>query len=143
MSSETTKKSIPFIEILAVLLFVVGIIFIFVSSRGKEDQEREVRNAVRFQNVSEIADALWRVSLNSAEYTTFISTYPKDVSCENSALTANELSLFLVPDYFEVLPQDPNDQSYKISFDENNYITVCSPWGEGTSGEAKLISITR
>lgn len=143
MSSETTKKSIPFVEILAILLFVVGIIFIFVSGSGKEDKEREVRNALRFQNVSEIANALWKTSLTSTEYSTFLLDYPKNILCPDSVLTVNDFSSLLVPGYFETLPQDPNGQPYKVSFDENNYITVCSPWGEGENGEGKIISITR
>jgi len=143
MSSETTKNSIPFVEILAIMLFVVGIIFIFVSGSGKEDKEREVRNALRFQNVSEIANTLWKISLTSTEYSNLLINYPKNVLCPDSMLTVNDFTPLLVPQYFETIPQDPNGQPYKVSFDENNYITVCSPWGEEENGEVKVISITR
>ncbi len=143
MSSENTSKSLPFIEILAILLFVVGIIFIFVSSRGKQDQEREVFNALRFQNVSELADVLWKLSLNSTDYTNFIASYPKDVSCPQSTLLVTDLASFLVPEYFDVLPQDPSGNPYQVSFDDNGYVTVCTIFGEEEDGSQKTISITR
>jgi hypothetical protein len=144
MSSENTKSTIGFIEILAILLVVVGIVFIFVSGKGKEDQEREVRNAIRFQDVSQIADALWKVSISSTEYASLVSEYPIDMVCEQSIITTDNFSTLLVPEYFETIPQDPAGHSYKISLKgEEKRITVCSPWGEEADGQNRLISITR
>ncbi len=144
MSSENTKSTLGFTEVLAIALVVVGVIFIFVSGQGKDDQEREVRNAIRFQDVSQIADALWKVSISSTEYASLVSEYPLDVICEQSVITADNFSPLLVPEYFETVPKDPNGQSYKISLNgEERRITVCSPWGEDIDGQDRLISITR
>lgn len=144
MSSENTKNSVGFIEILAIALVAVGIVFIFVSRQGKDDQEREVRNAVRFQDVSQIADALWRVSISSTEYASIVSEYPIDISCEQSIITTDNFSNVLVPEYFEVLPKDPSGEAYKVALSgEDRRIMVCSPWGEEVDGQNRLISITR
>lgn len=144
MSSENTKNSVGFIEILAILLVIVGVVFIFVSGKGKEDQEREVRNAVRFQDVSQIADALWKVSISSTEYASLVSEYPIDMDCEQSSVTTENFSNLLIPEYFETIPQDPSGQPYKISlYGEEKRIMVCSPWGEEVDGQNRLISITR
>ncbi len=144
MSSENTKSSLGFVEILAILLFIVGVVFIFISGNGKEDQERETRNALRFQHVSEIADNLWKLSISSTEYSTLISLYETDIACSESSLTVRDFETLLVPDYFETIPVDPNGQDYKVSFSgQEKRITVCSPWGEETDGTNRLISITR
>lgn len=144
MSSEDNKSSIGFIEILAILLVVVGVVFIFVSGKGKEDQDREVRNAVRFQDVSQIADALWKVSISSTEYASLVAEYPIDIECGQSSITTENFSGLLVPEYFEIVPQDPTGQQYKISFaGQEKRITVCSPWGEDIDGQSRSISITR
>lgn len=144
MSSENTKNSVGFIEILAILLVLVGVIFIFVSGKGKEDQEREIRNAIRFQDVSQIADALWKVSISSTEYASLVSEYPTDLTCEQSVVTTDNFSNLLVPEYFEVIPEDPTGQPYKVSLHgEDKRIMVCSPWGEEVDGQNRLISITR
>lgn len=144
MSSENTKSSLGFIEILAILLFIVGIVFIFVSGQGKSDQERETQNALRFQHVSEIADSLWRLSISSTEYDSIVSSYTADIACSESLLTTKDFESLLVPDYFEIIPQDPSGEAYKISFSgEEKRITVCSPWGEEENGGNRLISVTR
>jgi hypothetical protein len=144
MSSENSKHPLGFIEVLAILLFIVAIVFIFTSKRGKSDQERELRNAIRFQDVSQIADTIWRISISSTEYASITAAYPTDISCEESSLTTDTFSSLLSPEYFETIPRDPNGEAYKISFiGEEKRITVCSPWGEEEDGSQKLIFIAR
>lgn len=142
MSTESSS-SISFVEIIAIVLCVVVIIFIFISKQGNGEQEKELRNAVRFQDVSEIADALWKVSISSTEYASLVETFPESDTCEESVITPHNFSSLLIPNYFETIPNDPHGEPYHISFDENHYVTVCSPWGEDIDGKTKLISITR
>lgn len=140
---SNNKHSLGFIEMLAILLFILGIIFIFVSGKGKEKQEREIENAIRYQDISAVADSLWKLSIHSTEYTAIIKTLPRDVACFDSFVTVQDFASLLVPSYFEILPQDPSGKMYQVSFDEYDYVTVCSPWGEDQEGNQKLISITR
>ncbi len=143
MSTESSKSSLSFIELFAILVFIVGIVFIFVSKQGNGEREKELRNAVRFQDVSVLADAIWKVSLHSTDYASLVEAIPTDIACESSTVSVDVFSSLLIPNYFETIPQDPSGEPYRFSIDSNKYITVCTTQGEGDGGAPKLISITR
>lgn len=144
MSEETSKSKLTFIEIAAILLFAVGIVMIFISRSGVPERDREFRNAVRYQNVSEIADAMWRLSLNSPDFVAYIrSQTADDVTCSQNSSSVQSLSSFLVPEYFEELPKDPVEENYRFTVDTKNRITVCTAFAENEDGGTRTISITR
>jgi hypothetical protein len=143
MSTESSKSPLSFIELFAILVFIVGIVFIFVSKQGSGEREKELRNAVRFQDVSLLADAIWKVSLSSTDYASLVEAVPTDISCEASSVSVDVFSPLLIPAHFETIPQDPSGEAYRFSLDSNKYITVCTNQGEGEDGALKLISITR
>lgn len=143
MSTETSSSKVSFIEILAILIFIVGIVFIFVSKDGNTDKERELRNAVRFQDISLLADSLWKLSISSTEYTARLAMYPKDIPCSESDISVQDFADLLIPTYFETLPLDPAGESYRVAFDTSGYMSVCSLWGEEEDGTLRVISITR
>jgi hypothetical protein len=144
MSEERSKSKLAFIEIAAILLFVVGIIMIFVSRSGVPDRDRELRNAVRYQDVSEIADAMWRLSLSSPDFVASLRSQAVDNSvCSQDSVSIVSLENFLVPEYFEQLPKDPTEESYRFSVDTKSRITVCTSFGENEDGGTRTISITR
>jgi|GEM_PF-1158590 len=144
MSEESSKSKFNFIEIAAILLFVIGIIMIFVSRNGVPERDRELRNAVRYQDVSELADAMWLLSSNSPDFVAEIRTHVSEyATCNENSKGASTLESFLVPDYFETLPQDPGGEEYRFVVDTKNRITVCTLAGEDENSQSKKISITR
>ena len=73
MSEETKSSNISLVEIIALGICVLVVIFIFTARKDVPDRERELANALRFQHVSEIADALWQASLVSTEFERIVS----------------------------------------------------------------------
>jgi hypothetical protein len=143
MSEENSKSTLSFIEISAIILFLIGVIMIFVSRSGAPERDRELRNAVRFQDVSEVADAMWQLSIGSPEFVAELRTLSSDEPCSAESNSISRVEDFLVPEYFEALPQDPSEQDYRFVVRNETRITVCSPFGEDENDEVKLISITR
>lgn len=143
MFENNQKIKITFVEILAILLFIVAIVFIFNSRTSREDDEKQIRNAVRYQDVTLLADAFWKMSITSTEYSNIISEYEKTDVCNMDSVDVVTFSDVLIPDYLETIPMDPHGESYKVGFNTNDTVTICSPWGEDSENNYKLISITR
>lgn len=140
--TESKKPIVNILEIAAFVIFVLGIILIFVSRSQIPDRNRELSNALRFQHVSEIADALWQSSLVSTDFERIAQGFDTGVSCRDKTTLIEVFESVLVPQYFETLPQDPGDGSYFVSVDQQGRITVCA-FGEHEDGSSKYISITR
>lgn len=142
MSEETKSSSVSFIEIVALAICILVVVFIFTARKNVPDREREVANALRFQHVSEIADALWQASLASTEFERIVSETQWSESCQDSSVVATAFEAVLVPDFLELIPVDPAGQAYQLTIDESGRITVCG-FGEEADGALKYISITR
>lgn len=143
MSEDQKKSNLGFLEIFAVVIFIVALVLIFASQRKVSDRDREIYNALRYQHVSEIADALWRASLQSTEFDRIVSNVSFSESCKDSEVTLNTFESILVPEYFEALPQDPEKgKTYNVFVDGTGRITVCTT-GVSSDGSEKYISITR
>jgi len=143
MSTENSKKSLSLVEVMAVAIFLIGISIVFVSRSEIKDHDREIRNALRYQDVSSLADAFWKLSIQSTDYSARSIAFVSQNSCSESGYRISEFSDLMVPNYFDVLPQDPKGQEYLFSIDTNGHVTVCSPYGEDSNNQLKTISITR
>lgn len=142
MSSENHTR-LSLLEIISVLIFIVGVVFIFVSKKESNERDREIRNALRYQDISQIADALWKISIQSTEYSSRIETMSREVSCADGLVSIDIMHDLLVPEFFSELPYDPSQNPYLFSVDGNNRITVCTLWGEEENKNTKVFSITR
>lgn len=142
MSEETKSSNISLVEIIALGICVLVVIFIFTARKDVPDRERELANALRFQHVSEIANALWQSSLNSTEFERIVNEISWADSCRDSSVIAENFEAVLVPDYFQTTPRDPKEGSYQVFIDEAGRVTVCA-FGEEVDGSVKYISITR
>lgn len=140
--SEEKTQSLSVTEIIALVICVLVIVFIFIARKNVPDREREIANALRFQHVSEIADALWQASLSSTEFERIALVTSWSESCRDSQVFVDDFASVLVPDFFEILPQDPEGGRYQLTIDESGRITVCG-FGQEIDGRVKYISITR
>lgn len=144
MSEENSTSKLSFIEISAIVLFLIGVVMIFVSRSGAPERDREFRNALRYQHVSELADAMWQLTVSSPEFVSEIRAISaENTTCSEDSLAVSYFSDFLIPEYFDEIPQDPSGAGYHMATKSNARITVCSPFGEDENGDMKNISITR
>lgn len=143
MSEEQKTSKLGFLEIAAIIIFLVAIVLIFVSQSKVSDRDREIENALRYQHVSELANSLWQASFRSTEFERIVSEQNFGSSCKDELVDVSLFENVLVPEYFEALPQDPaKDKMYHVFVDGEGRITVCAS-GFEVDGSLKYISITR
>jgi len=141
---QEKKNTIHRVELMAIIIGIIAIIFMFTFQTNTTDKDREIRNAIRYQDLSIIADGLWRLSVESPDFTSQIRL----LSEENTACQSREISVdffkdFLVPQYLESIPTDPSGGDYYVGFSNGGRIEVCSLFGEKDDGALEVFSITR
>lgn len=141
---NTHANTIHRVELIAIIISIIAVVFIFIFRIDTGDQDREVRNAIRYQDISVLADTLWKLSLESPEFTSQARLFSdQKVTCESKEVPVDLFEELLVPEYINSVSKDPSGESYFVGFLSDGRIQVCSLFGEKENGQLEVFSITR
>lgn len=105
------QKGFTLLELLLVITLISILITIGVTSFNTSGRFAEARNDVRKRHIQTIENALTQYKLRTGNYPTGLDRTYREI-CDPDASSCSgflDLKQFLVPNYLQAIPQDPND----------------------------------